>query len=301
MSSLKNPPTHTRRSALIQLALTSLAGACPSASPAKAQPFVTDFGVCAAITDFPIYKEAGYNYLEANTRRFLQPEEPDEKVAAALAQVREEGTRIHACNGFLPPTLKSSGKQPNHEGILAYAEVAFRRAQSIGVKGIVYGSSQSRKLPPNFERAKGEAQFVALLKKMAPLAQKYQLELWLEPLNRGEDNFLNTQQQGAVIIDKVGHPALGLTCDLFHVAKNGESPEDIKKYIHYMRHCHVAEKERRTPPGTAGYNFKPYLLALQDGNYRGSMSIECRWKDIPKQAAPALQNIKKQIKDISLT
>ena len=276
----------------------SRAWACANTEAIGGKPLVTDFGVCASYEHFAMLKQAGYGYLEDNTQRLLQPEQSESVVAPVMEKIRQEKIVILACNSFLPKSLRSVGKEVDHEGVLKYAEVAFRRAQAIGVRGIVFGSAGSRKLPEGFPRAKGEAQFVELLQKMLPIAEKHKVEVWLEPLNRREDNFINTQRQGAAIIEKVGHPSLGLTCDLFHAARNGESPEELQQFTKYMKHCHIAEEKRRTPPGTENYDFKPYLRALREGGYSGRMSMECQWKEMSEQAPKALRAVKEQIGEL---
>ena len=285
------------------LLLASASAGCLSlgksvAETVKAKPLVTDFGVCTSHKNFAHLKASGYAFVEDGTRRLLKPDQPDDKVAASLDKIIEQKIRIHACNSFLPASLRSTGDNANHEGVLKYADVAFRRAKKIGVKGIVFGSSGSRKLPEGYDRAKAEAQFVALLKKMAPLAHAQGVEVWLEPLNRKEDNFINTQVQGAAIVEKVGHPALGIVCDIYHVARNEETPEDVQKCVPYMRHCHIAEKAARTAPGIEQYDFKPYLRALKSGGFSGTMSMECRWKNMKEHAPVALQYIKNQINSL---
>ena len=262
------------------------------------KPLVTEFGVCASHQHFAMLKAAGYAFVEDNTKRLLKPDQPDDKVSESLDKLIEQKIRVHACNSFLPGSLKSTGDNANHEGVLKYADVAFRRAKKIGVKAIVFGSSGSRRLPDGYDRAKGEAQFVALLKKMAPLAHSHGVEVWLEPLNRKEDNFINTQVEGATIIEKVGHPALGMVCDIYHVACNEEPPEDVQKCMPHVRHCHIAEKAKRTAPGIEKYDFKPYLRALKSGGFSGTMSMECRWKNMDEHAAVALQYVQNQINSL---
>jgi len=258
-------------------------------------PFVTGFGVCTSYKNYLMLKGAGYDYVEESVGRLLSPNLPSVKVSGLFSQIKETGIEIYACNSFLPRSLKSVGEQANHETVLKYADIVFQRSKQLGVKGIVFGSSGSRRMPEGFSREKAEVQFVELLKKMAPLAQSYGVEIWLEPLNRKEDNFINTQVQGAAIIEKVGHPSLGMVCDLFHVARNGETPESFRETTRYVRHCHIAEKAKRTAPGMEKFDFKPYFSALKKGGYRGRMSMECGWENMQKQAVDVRKYVQAQI------
>jgi len=260
--------------------------------------WLNDFGVCTGYKNFAMLKKNGYGYIEDSVGRLLKPDRPDSEVVDVFAQIKKENIRVHACNSFIPGKLKSVGVKANHEGVLKHADITFRRAKQIGLKGIVFGSSGSRSIPDDFDQKKAEVQFVQLLKKMAPLAQAQGIEIWMEPLRKKETNFINTQLEGAAIIEQVGHPSLGMVCDIYHAACNGETPEEILKAGKHIRHCHIAEKAKRTAPGMQGDDFTPYLTALKKAGYRGTMSMECGWKNMTDQAADVLAYIKKQASDI---
>lgn len=260
-------------------------------APKSEYPF-SALGACSSTKNAQAIKDAGGDYLESGVKKFLIPDKPDSEWAKNLALAKACPLPIPACNGFLPGTLKSTGPEINHEGVLQYAEVAFQRAQQIGVKIFVFGSSGSRKLPDGFPREKAEEQFVALLKKMGPLAKPYGVTIAIEPLRRKEDNFINTVIQGAVIADKVNHPNVRLLCDIYHMLQNGEDPNDLIKVGPFLVHAHIAEKETRSAPGVAGDDFRPFFSALRTANYSGRMSIEGKWKT--DQLPKAYQVIREQ-------
>ncbi len=54
---------------------------------------------------------------------------------------------------------------------------------------VIFGSGGSRKLRDGWPVEKANVQFVALLKKMGPIAQKYGVTVALEQLNSGECNY----------------------------------------------------------------------------------------------------------------
>jgi len=261
----------------------------------ESKPLFTSFGVCTDSRRFPLLKKAGYSYVEDATGRLLMPAKPDAAFDARKTFVLENKIQVLACNSFVPGNLRSVGKKRNHEAVLSHATTVFKRAAELNLKGIVFGSAGSRKLDPEQSWAEGEAQFVELLKKMAPLAEAHQIEIWLEPLNRKEDTLINTQKQGAAVIEKVNHPSLGLVCDLFHVARNEEPPQDIQETAKFVRHGHIAEKEGRLWPGANQYDFTPYLKALEKGGYSGTMSMECRWTEFEKQLPLAIEYVRGQI------
>lgn len=261
--------------------------------------FLQDIGVCASMADHKIIKESGCTYIEEGVRRFLLPEEPEEKFQSTLNELKKISLPVRACNGFLPGQLKAVGPGAKHEEILVYAYAAFSRAVRAGVETIVWGSGESRRIPDGFSRAEAEEQFCGLAKKAAALAGRSGVTIALEPLNSGETNFINTLKEGAAMVEAVAHPNFKLLADIYHLLREGEGPAAIRKYGKYIHHCHIAEKEQRTPPGTAGDDFKPFLRALKNINYKGRLSLECRWENMQEQLSAAAAVLKKQIGEIA--
>ena len=108
------------------------------------------------------------------------------QVARLSGSDGEAPVPIRAANGFLPGSLKCTGPDANHEGVLSFAEVAFRRAQKVGIETICFGSSGARSIPAGFNREAAEGQFVELLRKMGALAEPYGVTVAVEPLT-GEE------------------------------------------------------------------------------------------------------------------
>lgn len=227
------------------------------------------------------------------------PDEPDEKFQAKLLELKSSRLPVRACNGFLPGQLKAVGPEPKHEEILVYAGKAFQRASRAGVETIVWGSSGSRKIPDGFSRARAEEQFSDLAGKVASLAARCGVTIALEPLNSGEVNFINSLKEGAAVVEAVHHPSFRLLADIYHMLREGETPDAIETYGSHLRHCHIAEKDQRTPPGSAGDDFKPFLRALKKIGYKGGISIECRWESLEKQLPAAVDFLKRQIAEVA--
>jgi sugar phosphate isomerase/epimerase len=270
--------------------VASVAATMPAWSQARL-PF-SALGACSSLDKADGIKAAAGEYVEESVQRFLVPAKPDSEWAVNLERAKACPLPIPACNGFLPESLKCTGPEPNHEGVLHYAETAFKRANQIGVKIIVFGSSGSRALPDGFPVEKAVEQFVALLKRMGPLAQAYGVTIAIEPLRRQECNFINTVAEGAAIAEKVNHPNIRLLFDAYHMLQNGEDPNDLKKAGHLLVHGHIAEKETRSAPGVAGDDFRPFFSALRNANYQGRISIEGKWK--PEQLGKAYEVLRQQ-------
>ena len=242
-------------------------------------------------------QKCGLDYLEANVSSFLCPES-DDSVFNANREALAGALPIYSANGYFPGSIKVVGPQAETERAIKYSETAIRRAAEIGIKVLVLGSSGSRSIPEGFSREEAEKQFLALLKGIAPTAEKYGVVVAIEPLQHSETNFINTVSEGASIARQAGSPNICVIADFFHMARVGEAPESIIENADKLVHCHIAEKEERTPPGAKGDDFTPYYKALKEIHYTGRISIECGWKDVESQLPVAVKTMKEQINSV---
>ena len=253
-----------------------------------------EIGICTGVDNHILAQNAGYSFVEEGVRSFLVPSEPESVFLQNLGKAKKSTLPVKACNSFLPGTMKSVGPNPAYKEIIQFAEVAFKRAKLSGVKIIVFGSGGSRSIPEGFSKDEATKQFVELCKQMAPLAAKQDVIVVVEPLNTKECNFINSVAEGGEIVKAVDHPNIRLLADLYHMKMDDEGTENILKYGDLLRHVHIAEKEGRSAPGTYGEDFTSYFEALKQVNYKGAISVECKWQDMEKQAPVAYRTIQEQ-------
>jgi sugar phosphate isomerase/epimerase len=256
--------------------------------------FNPEIGVCTDVANADKLSIHGYTYIEEGVSSLLMPLKSDEEFNVKLEQVRKSPIPIIACNGFIPGNLKSVGPNAAHDKILQYVEVAFRRAQMVGVNIIVFGSGGSRSIPEGFPKEEALKQFIELCKAIGPLAAKYNVTVVLEPLNTSEVNFIHSVIEGGQIVEEVAHPNFMLLADIYHMLKENEGPESILKYKHLIKHVHVAELQGRAIPGTHMEDLKPYYAALKEIGYQGRISIEGRWENMEVQAGKAIGVMREQ-------
>ncbi len=264
----------------------------------KNEKFLSEIGICTSVDNHAKMATHGYTFIEEGLRGFLKPLEPHENFLPNLEKAQNAEIQVYATNVFLPGHLKAVGEEPMHDEIVAYADTAFRRAEMIGIKRVVFGSSGSRRIPEGFDRDLARSQFIDLLRRLGPVAQKYDVVITIEPLNKGEVNFINTSLEGLAIVKDTDHPNIQLLVDIFHMMRENEPPSNILEAGEYIKHVHVAEFENRTAPGTAGDDFTPYLKALLDINYQGAISIEGRWDDFDAHLPVAIATLKEQIQRV---
>ncbi|MGB9976565.1 TIM barrel protein [Thermovenabulum sp.] len=124
----------------------------------------------------------------------------------------------------------------------------------------------------NFEMYKSFA--IDCFKKCLENAEKYNVELVIEPLNRYETNFINNLEEALEIIEKIGSKFLKVHLDTFHM--NIEE-KDFKDAIILAKgklgHIHFSDSNRKYP-GSGHINFKEIVEALKYIDYKGAIAFE---------------------------
>lgn len=283
--------------------LLLLAACCALAVQARKakKPLSERIGVCTSLSNASVVKATGGHHVEQSITGFMIPEQGDEAFTPKQQEAASCCLPILSCNGFFPGDLRLTGPDADHERAVRYTETAMQRCSMTGVVTVVLGSGGARSIPEGFPREEAEDQFVALLKKLGPIARKYGVTIVIEPLRSQECNFINTVEEGYEIARRVNHPNVRVLADLYHMMQEGEGPQSIVKAGRkYLRHVHVAENARRTPPGVDGDDFTSYFRALKQIGYRGNISIECGWSDFSKQVGPAIREVQRQLQIVGL-
>jgi sugar phosphate isomerase/epimerase len=253
----------------------------------RAKSFRLDLGVCRSFGDAAVAKRSGLDYIEDGVQRFLVPDKPDADFQEILKAAGKADLPVRVCNGFLPASLRLTGPETKHEEASAFAENAIRRAGASGIHILVLGSGGARKVPDGFDRHEARGQFIRFCRGLGPVARRHGVTIVLEPLNRNETNLLNSVAEGVSYVDAVGHPNVQLLADFYHMLQENEGPESLVLAGTRLRHCHIAEKKGRTPPGVDGDDFRPYFKALRQVGYQGGLSFECRWTDFETELTRA--------------
>lgn len=265
--------------------------------------YLPSFAVCGKLPEYPVVIKSGYVGMELIVADFLVPGSDESVFQTNLEQLKQLNAKIVSIMQFIPPHLIMTGSETCHDEILVWAETTFRRAQMAGIPYVVLGSGDARRVPDGFDMQEATGQIIDLCKQMAPIAQKYNVIILVEPLARKYTNIIFTLAEGAAIVKAVNHPNVLLLCDIYHMLRENDPAEEIIKYGDLIRHCHIAEKENRTAPGTVGDDFKPYFRALKQINYQGAISVEIdyidgkyQWDNFEKQIVTALKYMKQQYK-----
>ncbi len=138
-----------------------------------------------------------------------------------------------------------------------------------------------RRTPEEWQRA------VEGLQSVAQHAQGRGVTLCLEPLNRFETYFLNTQADAAQLVHDIGAPNVRIHFDTFHANIEEQKPAaSLRAIAKDLGHIHISENDRGIP-GTGHNDWRGLLLALKEIGYRGWLTIESFAQPEPDLAAAA--------------
>ena len=285
---------HTGGMTLIGSTLLPGLSAAPVATEKK---LFSAMGIAAPLNKAAELKAAGADFLTLGVGDFLVPDKQDDVFEKNLEKLKTSPLPVLACNGFIrPANLHCVGPEANHNLIVKWADITFRRMKKANGKFIVFGSGGSRQVPDGWPKEKANEQFVALLKLLGPLAEAQGITVTVEQLRAQECNFINHIGEGAALIRAAGHPNVRMLADLYHMACGGDTPADLKAAMDVVVHVEIAEKQGRTVPGVSGDDFRPYFQVLRETGYQGALNIEAKWEIA--QLGPAFKDIAKQAGDV---
>lgn len=258
-----------------------------------------EIGIVVDFHQDSLAQTSGYAVIVESVVKCFSPRTvTDQQFKENLQAFQKLRIPLYAVNVFIPGDLKLVGPEVHEGHILDHVEKVLQRCSQAGVEHVVFGSGGARQIPDGFDRATARKQFVSISRKIADVAKKYSITVVLENLNSTETNFITTAAEALSIVKEVNHPNFRLCVDLYHMLKENEPASVIEQTKKYIAHCDIAEKENRTPPGTKGDDFRPYLAALKKIGYHGKIILECRWDNLALQAQPAREALQKQIADV---
>jgi D-psicose/D-tagatose/L-ribulose 3-epimerase len=217
----------------------------------------------------------GFDQLELCPADML--DRSDAELAALRNAAEKNELTLSFCIGF-GRDVDLASPNPN---IRANGQAYFRRilhvvnrcgARILG--GIIYSAWP---LTPDEELTDKEAALersAVELRKIAPVAADYGIDLCLEVVNRFEQYLLNTAEEGVAFCSRVGHPNVKLLLDTFHMNIEEDSfAEAIRTAGPRLGHFHIGETNRRVP-GRGKMPWQEICQALKDIQYPGSLVME---------------------------
>ncbi|MDQ0966621.1 sugar phosphate isomerase/epimerase [Flavobacterium sp. W4I14] len=255
-------------------------------------------GIVSGLAQDSLAYASGFKMIGESVPKMLSPALTDDQFRANLVKIKAAKCKVLTCNLFYPASMKIAGPEVDEAKVLTYTETVLSRAQQAGIKFIVLGSSGARSIPADYNVVKAKSDFISLGKKLAKVAGKYKVTILLENLETTETNFITSLKAAAEIVREIDHPNFRLNADIFHMMREGESPNEIIEAGTLIAFSEVAEKQNRSLPGVMGDDFKPYLRALHKINYQGFIFMEGSIKNAAVEMPLAFKYLSAQIAEV---
>lgn len=113
-----------------------------------------------------------------------------------------------------------------------------------------------------------------------------ELAIELEPFHLSLVNNIERMRQ---FLEDVNHPSARANVDISHLALANDAPAKLAKLNGRIAHVHLSDcdgkKHGDLPPGRGVVDFPPYLQALADNSFTGTISIELEYSPEPDKIA----------------
>jgi D-psicose/D-tagatose/L-ribulose 3-epimerase len=230
-------------------------------------PFQTsNLPLLAKIRDF------GFDFVELaiEDADFIDP-------FACLRMLRQTGLFATVSGAFGPTRDLTSDDSEIRANARKYIIDCLQLCNQLQVKifgGPMYAAVGKRRLLPEQARAAEWACAVQELGELGERAQHYGVRLAIEPINRFETDLINTAEAAVRLIDEIGHPAVQIMLDSFHLTLEERNLFNaIVSCGSRLIHMQVSENYRG-PPGSGQTRWQDIRTALEAINYSGAISIE---------------------------
>jgi D-psicose/D-tagatose/L-ribulose 3-epimerase len=232
---------------------------------------------------FANIKQWGFDGVEL----FLSPEEPgDPKAVKKLLDAT--GLEVTTCS-VLPRAVNliSTDAKVRANGV-EFLKKCLDRTAELGAQLICGPLYAGLGVMTGARRTDEEWKYaVDGLQQAAQHGKALNITLCLEPLNRFETYFLNTQADAASLVKDVGASNVRIHYDTFHANIEEKHPTaSLLAIANVVGHIHISENDRGIP-GTGHNDWRGLLSALKQIGYDGWLTIESFAKPEPDLAAAA--------------
>lgn len=247
-------------------------------------------GFCASLDRIKEVAAAGFDYIEPPMNALAAL--TDDAFEALLLDVKKVGLPVPAFNCMFPGNLALLNPDTSDGEILQYLQDMFSRVQRLGGRVAVFGSGKSRMRPESVPYDQAFRRLTQVTRIIGDAAGQHGVTAVIEPLNRTETNMINSVAEGACLKAAVNHPQVKLLADYYHIAMEGQPPEDLAR-VGGIAHCHIATLQGRKTPLEPEDGFKAMFAAMKQTDYQGLISVEGKCDDLLRDGPVAAEMLKK--------
>ena len=147
----------------------------------------------------------------------------------------------------------------------------------LGGKYLVHGSPHQRRVDPGETRAAAMERACESFAAIAEDAAKAGVVYCIEPLSAEQTPLINTLDEAAALVDRIGSPAVKSMLDCSSAGRMEKEPLQalVDRWLPkgVIAHVQVNDRNRRGP-GQGEQRFAPLFASLKRNGYRGDVAVE---------------------------
>jgi D-psicose/D-tagatose/L-ribulose 3-epimerase len=227
---------------------------------------------------FPLFKKWGYDAVE------IALEDPSHINASTVKNALEHnGLTCCSMCAALGPGRDLRGSLKEQRSALDYLYQLLDNSATVGAPvliGPLYSSVGRAEMTEEAEYKRQWDLVAGHLSSLSSRAEKMNITLAIEPLNRYETDFINTCAQAMKMVNHVNNKALTVLLDSYHMNIEEKDPANaIRMAGTSLGHFHACGCDRGTP-GNDHINWIAIKDALASISYNKAIVIESFTKDV---------------------
>ncbi len=149
--------------------------------------------------------------------------------------------------------------------------------------GVIIGSMRGT-IPAGADYDEYCGRFAGCISELSGYAKRRKVNIFIEAINRYENNYLNTASETAKFISGLGTECVKINLDTFHMnIEESDMYGAVKSCGSMLGHIHLADNTRRYV-GSGSIDFSHVFRAAGEIGYSGWYSVECLSGGDPKTA-----------------
>jgi hydroxypyruvate isomerase len=223
---------------------------------------------------FGLTKESGFDYLE-----FWSWKDKDIHKIKELCQAND--LKIASFSGDQDFSMIDANHKADY---VAFVQESIEIAKFLNCENLVIHSNALgengvvKNEYPHIRFTRKRNAMLAVLKTLAPIAEKSNVTLVLEALNTMVDhsgNFLASTREAAELVSSVNFSHIKILYDIYHMQiMEGNIIDTLKANIDAIGYIHIADVPGRHEPGTGEINFANVFKTLEKLKYDGIIGFE---------------------------
>jgi len=256
-------------------------------------------GLHFAGVDYPkgvkLVAEAGFDAYEISP--WLPRRLTGRDIDRLRVLLKKNHLKFSGFTAFYPPEMILASPSPHaRRKALLYTNRLVEVVHNLEGRTIVWGSPRSRRIPRGVSAKVGYRRLIELLKKSGTYAEKRDVRIAIEPVNRFESSNIHTVREALALAKSVNRRSVGIVYDSHHACFEETSfTKPIFLANKRIVAVHVSDCNRKIP-GKGHLNFGPIFDALRKVGYDGYVSLEAVFeRDIRRELITARKRLEEMI------